>query len=101
MNAVDPRHYPLGTGVGLIGARTEPVSCAGQHDHPDVVVDAQLVDRVAQRKHHIERHRVHPLGTVQRDLRDMRTWAIDEDERHRPNMVGRAASQRTERANRG
>ena len=74
---VDVRHD---AGVLEVGARAEPVTRAGEHDDAHVVVVAERLERLAQRDHHVERHRVHPLGTVQRHERDVRAGLVDLDE---------------------
>jgi hypothetical protein len=74
---VDVRHDAR---VFEIGTGTEAVTCAGQHDDAYVVVDAHALERFAQRNHHVERHRVHPLRTVHRDEGDVRSRLVDEDE---------------------
>ena len=64
----------------VVGTRGEPAAGAGQHDHAHVVVVGQLVERGLQRHHDVERHRVHPLGPVQRHQRHVRARTVDEDE---------------------
>ena len=74
------------------------------HDDADVVVVADRLERLAERHHHVERHRVHALGAVQRDERDVRAGVVEQDERHgadatrarRPDGAGRAARARGE-----
>ena len=75
--AVDVRDDPR---VLEVGARAEPVARAGEDDDTHVVVVAQRLERFAQRDHHVERHRVHPLRAVHRDERDVRTGFVDQDE---------------------
>ena len=67
-------------GVLEVGARAESVTGAGEHDDAHVVVVAQRLERLPQRDHHVERHRVHPLRPVQRDERDVRAGLGDLDE---------------------
>ena len=81
--AVDVRHD---AGVLEVGARAEAVPGAGEHDDADVVVVTQRLERLAQRDHHVERHRVHALGPVQRDERDVRAGLVDLDERHEDSL---------------
>ena len=75
----DVRHHAA---ADEVGTRAEPVTGAGEHDDPALVVEADLAQRVAERDHHVERHRVHALGAVERDQRDVRSRLLDLDERH-------------------
>src|SRR6266550_4594742 len=43
-----------------------------ENDDARVVVDADLLDSLAERNHDVERHGVHALGPVERDQRDVR-----------------------------
>ena len=85
-HARDRRHREPGdvrdhTAVLEIGPRAEGVTGAGEHDHAGFGVEADLPERVAQRNHHVEGHRVLAIGPVQRDLRDVRLGLVDHHER--------------------
>src|SRR6202011_5009558 len=74
---VDVRHGPGGL---VVGTRGEPAPGAGEHDDAHVVVIGDLFDHTLERHHDVERHRVHALGAVQRDQRDVRARSVDEDQ---------------------
>ena len=80
--ALQPRDVRHHAAADEVGAGAEAVAGAGEHDDPALVVEADLAQRVAQRDHHVERHRVHAFGTVQRDQRDVRPRVVDLDEGH-------------------
>ena len=71
----------------LVGARAEAVAGAGEDDGSDGVVVAELHQRVAERDHHVERHRVHPLRPVQGDDGDLGDGPVDQDEGHAVRVV--------------
>ena len=75
----DVRHHPA---ADEVGTRAEPVPGAGEHDDPALVVEADLAQGIAERDHHVERHRVHALRSIQRHQRDVRARLLDHDERH-------------------
>ena len=50
-------------------------------DDAYVVVALERLERFAERDHHVERHRVHALGTIECDQRDMRPGLAYEKER--------------------
>ena len=76
----EPVDMRRGTGVRLVRPRAESVPGAGQDHDADIVVDADLFDRAAQRKHHVEGHRVHAIGTIQREQGDVGAGSVDEEE---------------------
>ena len=70
--------------VVQVEAGAERAAGAGQHDDPRVVVvAADLVERLVQRLDQRERHRVQPLGLVERDHAHVRAdVAIDQNQCH-------------------
>jgi hypothetical protein len=69
-------------GVLEVGAGTERRPGAGQHDHANAVVRTHLTQRIAQRDHDVERHRVHSLGPIERHQRHSVLRPLDADECH-------------------
>ena len=74
--------------AALVGAGAEPAAGAGEHDRADVVVDGELPQPVPQRHHDVERHRVHPLGQVERDEGDAGRRSVDQHVIHARQYVG-------------
>ena len=64
----------------VIGTRGEPSPGSGQHDDPHIVVVGDVLDYPLQRHHDVERHRVHPLRTVEGDKRHIRAGTGNKDE---------------------
>ena len=77
LQAVDVRDDPV---VLQVEARAERPAGARQHHHPAVVVGSHLLERVVERDHEVDRHRVEPVGAVQRDDGDVVDRPVDEDE---------------------
>src|SRR5207248_7481397 len=70
------------TRILAVGSRAEGVARPGDHDDADVVVVTQGLEGFLEGNHHVERHRVHALGPVQRDEGDARARPVDQDEGH-------------------
>src|SRR4051812_124004 len=80
--ALQPRDVRHHAASHEVGAGAEPVAGTGEHDDAAVVVGADVAEGVAQRDHHVERHRVHAFRAIERDQRDVRSWLGDFDEGH-------------------
>ena len=57
-----------------------PLPAPVSDDRADGVVVAELAQRVTQRHHHVEGHRVQPLGPVEGDDGDLGDRPVDQDE---------------------
>src|SRR5699024_4920239 len=65
---------------------------SGEDDGPDGIVLADVLEPLAQRHHHIERHGVHPFRTVEGHEGDLRTRPVYENEFHSPTVRNTGAA---------
>ncbi len=77
--------------AALVGAGAEAAPRPREYDGPHVVVLGDLTQPFAQRHHHVERHRVHPLGIVQRQQRDTGRRMVEQHVIHARQYVGLAS----------